>query len=177
MLKHSLYAAAGLALIVASPACAGHHGKSYKEKDKTMAAEAVDIVDTAVAAGSFTTLVAAVQAAGLEGALRGDGPLTVFAPTDDAFAALPDGTVESLLLPENLEQLQGILTYHVVAGKVKSKDLAGKTLDAETLNGATVAVDGTDGVTVGGANVIQADIKASNGVIHVIDAVLLPPSE
>ena len=139
-----------------------------------LAAAQPDIVDTAVAAGSFKTLVAAVQAADLVETLKGDGPFTVFAPTDEAFANLPDGTVESLLEPANKEQLQAILTYHVVAGKVMSGDLAGKTLDADTVNGQTIAVDGTSGVTVNGANVVSADVSASNGVIHVIDAVLLP---
>ena len=169
-LKKILAAGAALSL-VAAPAVAGHHEK------KEMAKEKADIVDTAVAAGSFNTLVAAVQAAGLEATLRGEGPFTVFAPTDDAFAALPEGTVEDLLKPENKDQLVSILTYHVVAGKTKSKALAGKTLDVETVNGATLAIDGTDGVSVNGANVVNADIWTSNGVIHVVDAVLLPPSE
>jgi uncharacterized surface protein with fasciclin (FAS1) repeats len=158
------------AFAIATPALAEHH--EHKKMEKAGA----DIVDTAVAAGKFTTLVAAVQAAGLEDALRADGDKTVFAPTDEAFAALPAGTVEELLKPENKEKLAAILTYHVVAGKTLSGDLAGKTLDVETLNGASVAVDGTDGVTVGGARVIKADVLASNGVIHVIDKVLMPPA-
>ncbi|MEO1194504.1 MAG: fasciclin domain-containing protein, partial [Pseudomonadota bacterium] len=127
--------------------------------------------------GSFKTLVAAVQAAGLEATLRGEGPFTVFAPTDDAFAALPEGTVEDLLKPENLATLQGVLTYHVVAGKTKSADLVGKTLSVATVNGKDVAIDGTDGVKVGDATVTTADVYASNGVIHVINKVLLPPAE
>ncbi|MEO0343901.1 MAG: fasciclin domain-containing protein [Pseudomonadota bacterium] len=135
-----------------------------------------DIVDTAVDAGSFTTLVAAVQAAGLVDVLKGDGPFTVFAPTDDAFAALPEGTVEDLLKPENKEQLAAILTYHVVSGKVMSGDIAGKKMDVETVEGTTAMVDATDGVMIDGANVVTADIEASNGVIHVIDAVILPSS-
>lgn len=169
-LKKFLAASATIAMI-ATPVMAEHHG------DKKMhdAAKA-DIVDTAVAAGSFTTLVAAVQAVGLEDTLRGEGPFTVFAPTDDAFAALPEGTVESLLQPENKDQLVSILTYHVVPGKTKSADLAGQTISVATVNGADVAVDGTDGVTVNGANVVQADIWTSNGVIHVIDAVIMPPA-
>jgi uncharacterized surface protein with fasciclin (FAS1) repeats len=158
-------AALGLAAV---PAYAEHREKKEAVKG--------DIVDTAVAAGQFTTLVAAVQAAGLEGALRAPGPITVFAPTDAAFAALPAGAVEDLLKPENKEKLTAILTYHVASGKTKSKDLAGKKLDVTTLNGATVAVDGTNGVRVGDAKVVTADIYASNGVIHVIDAVLLPPA-
>ncbi|MFO7856856.1 MAG: fasciclin domain-containing protein [Paracoccaceae bacterium] len=133
-----------------------------------------DIVDTAVAADDFETLVAAVQAADLVETLKGEGPFTVFAPTDEAFAALPAGTVEDLLKPENKDRLVAVLTYHVVPGKVTSADLAGKTLEAETVQGTTVAIDATDGVTVDGANVVTADIEASNGVIHVIDAVILP---
>ncbi len=136
-----------------------------------------DIVDTAIGAGQFTTLTAALDAAGLVETLKGEGPFTVFAPTDEAFAALPEGTVEDLLKPENKAQLVAVLTYHVVPGKVMSGDLAGKSLDAETVQGATVAVDGTnDGVTVNEANVVSADVKASNGVIHVIDQVILPPA-
>lgn len=158
-------------LVAASPALADNH----KMKDHK-GHEAGDIVDVAAAAGDFTTLVAAVQAAGLEDALRAPGPITVFAPTDEAFAALPAGTVENLLKPENKDQLVAILTYHVANGKTKSKQLAGKTTDVTTLNGATVSVDGTNGVKVGGANVVKADIYASNGIIHVIDAVLLPPA-
>jgi uncharacterized surface protein with fasciclin (FAS1) repeats len=133
-----------------------------------------DIVDTAVAAGSFGTLVAAVEAAGLVETLKGDGPFTVFAPTDEAFAALPDGTVESLLMPENKDQLVAILTYHVIPGKVMAADIAGQSMAVETVNGAAAAIDATDGVMIDGANVIQADVEASNGVIHVIDAVILP---
>ena len=133
-----------------------------------------DIVDTAVSAGSFNTLVAAVQAAGLVDTLKGEGPFTVFAPTDDAFAALPDGTAETLLKPENKEQLQAILTYHVLPGKVMSADIAGKTLTPQTVNGQTINVDASNGVKINEANVTTADIEASNGVIHVIDAVLLP---
>ncbi len=133
-----------------------------------------DIVDTAVSAGSFNTLVAAVEAAGLVDTLKGDGPFTVFAPTDDAFAALPEGTVEKLLLPANKDQLTAVLTYHVLPGKVMSSDIAGKTLEAATVNGASLSVDATDGVMVDQAKVISADIAASNGVIHVIDSVLLP---
>jgi len=136
-----------------------------------------DIVDVAAGAGSFNTLVAAVTAADLVGALKGDGPLTVFAPTDAAFAALPEGTVENLLKPENKEQLQAVLLYHVVSGKVMSGDLKG-TVDAETLQGSSVKIVASMGkVTVNGANVVSADVAASNGVIHVIDAVLLPPAE
>jgi uncharacterized surface protein with fasciclin (FAS1) repeats len=135
-----------------------------------------DIVDTAVAAGSFTTLVAAVTAAGLGETLKGTGPFTVFAPTDEAFAKLPAGTVENLLKPENKDTLVSILTYHVVPGKVMSADIAGKALHVKTVQGADVAIDATTGVTVGGATVVSADIEATNGVIHVIDAVIMPPT-
>ncbi|MFK8002003.1 MAG: fasciclin domain-containing protein [Polyangiales bacterium] len=135
-----------------------------------------DIVDTAIAAGSFSTLVTAVQAAGLENTLRSDGPFTVFAPTDEAFAALPEGTVESLLLPENREQLVAILTYHVVSGDVRAETAMTLT-EAPSVEGSMIPIAATDvGLTVGGANVVQADIAASNGVIHVIDAVIMPPS-
>lgn len=134
----------------------------------------MDIVDTAVGAGTFNTLVAAVQAAGLEETLRGEGPFTVFAPTDEAFAALPEGTVETLLMEENLDQLVAILTYHVVPGAVMSGDLSDGMM-ATTVQGGDIEIGTMDGVTVNGANVVAADIEASNGVIHVIDAVILPP--
>ena len=136
-------------------------------------AHSKDIVDTAMEAGSFTTLLAAAEAAGLVETLKGEGPFTVFAPTDDAFAALPEGTVEGLL--EDTEALTAILTYHVVPGAVMSGDLS-DGMEAETVNGATamVSIDG-DTVMVGDATVTQADIEASNGVIHVIDSVLMPP--
>ncbi|MBO6510427.1 MAG: fasciclin domain-containing protein [Roseibium sp.] len=135
-----------------------------------------DIVDTAVGAGSFNTLVAAVQAAGLVDTLKGDGPFTVFAPTDEAFAKLPAGTVENLLKPENKDQLVAILTYHVVPGKVMSSDIAGKKADVASVQGGEIAVDATDGVKVDNAKVIAADVEATNGVIHVIDTVILPKS-
>jgi uncharacterized surface protein with fasciclin (FAS1) repeats len=132
----------------------------------------MDIVDTAVANGSFTTLVAAVEAAGLVETLKGEGPFTVFAPTDDAFAALPEGTVEALLADP--EALAAILTYHVVAGKVMSGDLS-DGMTAATVNGADITIGTEGGVTVNEANVVAADVEASNGVIHVLDAVILPP--
>ena len=137
---------------------------------------AKDIVDTAVAAGSFNTLVAAVQAAGLVDALKGPGPLTVFAPTDAAFAKLPEGTLDSLLKPENVDQLKAILLYHVVSGKVMSSDITGEVTPA-TLQGATLDVKAAaGGVMVNNAKVVGADVVASNGVIHVIDTVVLPPA-
>lgn len=135
-----------------------------------------DIVDTAVEAGTFSTLVAAVQAADLVDTLKSEGPFTVFAPTDEAFAALPEGTVENLLKPENKDQLVAILTYHVVSGKVMAADIAGAETTATSVQGGELMIDGTDGVTVNGANVTTADIETSNGVIHVIDAVILPKS-
>ncbi|MCA0926891.1 fasciclin domain-containing protein [Ruegeria profundi] len=137
-------------------------------------AQEADIVDTAVSAGSFNTLVAAVQAAGLVDTLKGDGPFTVFAPTDEAFAALPEGTVETLLLPENKDQLVEILTYHVVPAKVMSSDIAGKRAQVLTVQGDRLSVNAKRGVKVNDAEVVQADIEASNGVIHVVDAVILP---
>lgn len=137
-------------------------------------AQAKDIVDTAVSAGQFNTLVAAVKAAGLVETLKGDGPFTVFAPTDEAFAKLPEGTVESLLKPENKDKLVAVLTYHVVPGKIMSGDIAGKTAMVATVQGGKLDVNATDGVKVDGASVVAADVEASNGVIHVIDAVVLP---
>lgn len=134
-----------------------------------------NIVVTAVNAGSFKTLVAAVQAAGLADVLQGDGPFTVFAPTDEAFAKLPAGTVESLLKPENKDQLVAILTYHVLAGKVVAADV--KTMKAKTVNGQNVSIVVNDGhVTVDKAKVVKTDVLSSNGVIHVIDQVILPAS-
>ena len=135
---------------------------------------AQDIVDTAIAAGQFNTLVAAVQAADLVETLKGDGPFTVFAPTDEAFAALPMGTVEDLLKPENKAQLVAVLTYHVVPGKIMSADIAGKSMDVASVQGGELSVDATDGVKIDNANVVAADIETSNGVIHVIDQVVLP---
>ena len=133
-----------------------------------------DIVDTAAANGQFTTLVAAIQAAGLVDTLKSEGPFTVFAPTDAAFAALPDGTVENLLKPENKDQLIAVLTYHVVPGKVMSADIAGKSLQVASVQGSELSVNATDGVKVDNATVVMADIETSNGVIHVIDSVVLP---
>ncbi|WP_319507436.1 fasciclin domain-containing protein [uncultured Methanolobus sp.] len=139
-----------------------------------MEAEEMNIVETAVAAGSFNTLVTAVQAAGLDETLSGEGPFTVFAPTDEAFAELPEGTLEGLL--EDKEALTSVLTYHVVAGEAMSGDLSDMMV-LETVQGEEVTIYITDGnVMVNDANVVQADIETSNGVIHVIDKVILPPS-
>ncbi len=156
------FIAAATAIALAPAAFAGGHS--------------MDIVDTAVKAGSFNTLVAAVQAAGLADTLKGEGPFTVFAPTDEAFAALPEGTVESLLLPENKDQLISILTYHVIPGKVMAADVMNKKLEVTTVQGSMASVNALAGtsVMIDGANVVTADIEASNGVIHVIDAVILP---
>lgn len=148
-------------LLVASPAMAGSETKN-------------DIVDTAVNAGSFKTLVEAVKAADLVDTLKGAGPFTVFAPTDEAFAKLPKETLQDLLKPENKDKLTAILTYHVVPGKVMAADVV-KLTSAETVNGQslTIKVDGKK-VMVNNAKVVQTDIKTSNGVIHVIDTVVLP---
>lgn len=158
MLRRTFMAATATIALTASAAFADGHSK--------------DIVDTAAEAGTFTTLVAAVEAAGLVDTLKGDGPFTVFAPTDEAFAALPEGTVEGLL--EDPEALAGILTYHVVAGKVMSGDLS-DGMTAATVNGADITIMTEGGVMVNDANVVAADVEASNGVIHVIDKVIMPP--
>jgi uncharacterized surface protein with fasciclin (FAS1) repeats len=154
-------------VFIAAQAGAGHHENK---------AGAKDIVDTAVAAGQFNTLAAALEAADLIGTLKGDGPFTVFAPTDAAFAKLPEGTVETLLKPENRDQLIAILTYHVVPGKVEAADVVNLD-EATTVNGQDVQITVADnGVQINNAKVIKTDIEASNGVIHVIDTVILPAS-
>nr|WP_233343199.1 fasciclin domain-containing protein [Hyphomonas sp. Mor2] len=180
LVSASLFAAPTFAQQCASKSTvqATHVSHNAMIAGETHKAEKSDIVETAAAAGSFSTLLAAAEAAGLVDALKSEGPLTVFAPTDEAFAALPAGTVETLLQPENKEALAGVLKLHVIAGsKVKSKDLAGQQITASTLNG-DLSVDGTDGVVLtapgSSATVIAADVGASNGVIHVIDTVLLP---
>ena len=156
-------AALSLSLMASTSALAG---------GTTMATK--DIVDTAVAAGSFKTLAAALDAAGLVETLKGKGPFTVFAPTDEAFAKLPEGTVKSLLKPENKQKLTSILTYHVVAGNVKAADVI-KLSSAKTLNGQSVTIKTVGGkVMINNATVVKADIAATNGTIHVIDTVLMP---
>jgi uncharacterized surface protein with fasciclin (FAS1) repeats len=137
--------------------------------------EKKDIVQTAVEAGQFTTLAKALGAAGLLETLKGDGPFTVFAPTDAAFAKLPGATVTDLLKPENKDKLTDILTYHVVAGRVTAKDVV-KLTQADALNGKQLQVDARNGVKINDATVTTADVEASNGVIHIIDSVLLPPA-
>ena len=159
-----------LALAIAAPAALAAGPDEARATQRASA----DIVDTAVAAGQFKTLAAALQAAGLVDTLKGPGPFTVFAPTDAAFAALPAGTVESLLKPENREQLTAILTYHVVPGRYPASRVAGID-SAATVNGGTVDIKANGGtVTVDGAKVTKADITTTNGVIHVIDKVLMP---
>jgi uncharacterized surface protein with fasciclin (FAS1) repeats len=177
-----------IALLFAFTSCGGGESKTAdtQETDNTaeeMAVEEVpveeeskDIVALAIDTDALSTLVAAVKAAGLVETLQGEGPFTVFAPTNEAFEALPEGTLDDLLKPENKEKLASILTYHVVAGKVMSTDLS-DGMKAATVNGAEVTITTTDGAKVNGANVVSADVEASNGVVHVIDAVILPPTE
>ena len=178
-----------MAALIATPALAKHCSKSggqaqwqapaHHETWKVAHHEgsgqkAADIVDTAVGAGNFKTLVAAVQAAGLVDALKGDGPLTVFAPTDEAFAKIPAETIEFLLTPEGKDKLTQILTYHVVAGKVTADQVVNLS-SADTLAGQSVAIKVVDGqVKINDSTVVAADVMASNGVIHVIDTVLMP---
>lgn len=168
MYKNSKLISLALMALLSLGVMAGHHGDKMKKKD---------IVDTAVAAGSFNTLVAAVKAADLVDTLKSEGPFTVFAPTDEAFAKLPAGTLETLLKPENKAQLAGILTYHVVAGKVKAEDVVGLS-NATTVQGSDVSIVVKDGSVIlnGNSTVVKTDIGTSNGVIHVIDTVLLPPT-
>jgi uncharacterized surface protein with fasciclin (FAS1) repeats len=170
-------------LVLALPlvvACGGSKAPEPAAGDKAAGGDAPaatgdkkDIVDTAVEAGQFKTLAAALTAAGLVETLKGPGPFTVFAPTDEAFAKLPKETLDDLLKPENKAKLAGILTYHVVSGKVMSGEVV-KMTSAKTVQGQDVTIDATDGVKVNGAKVVKADIETSNGVIHVIDTVILP---
>ncbi|GGC95205.1 fasciclin domain-containing protein [Halopseudomonas salina] len=159
--RHLMLAVLGAGMLATVPAHADHHSGMAKK----------DIVDTAVEAGSFTTLVAAVQAAGLVDTLKGEGPFTVFAPTDEAFAKIPAADLDALLADK--EKLTAVLTYHVVPGKVMAADVAGLT-SAETVQGSELKIDTSNGVMVDSATVVKTDIKASNGVIHVIDSVLMP---
>jgi len=172
MKKAQVYVAALALFGAATSAVLVSHPQVAVAADETAAKK--DIVDTAVAAGSFKTLAAALKAGGLVDTLKGAGPFTVFAPTDAAFAKLPAGTVEDLLKPENKAKLVSILTYHVVPAKAMAADVAGMT-SAKTVNGKELKLHAADGkVTVGDATVTKADIVASNGVIHVIDTVLIP---
>ncbi|HEY7776381.1 MAG TPA: fasciclin domain-containing protein [Kineobactrum sp.] len=159
--RHLLLAVFGAGMLVAVPVHADHHGDMAKK----------DIVDTAVAAGSFTTLVAAVQAAGLVDTLKGEGPFTVFAPTDEAFAKIPAADLDALLADK--DKLTAVLTYHVVPGKIMAADVVALT-SADTVQGSALTIDASNGVMVDSATVVKTDIEASNGVIHVIDSVLMP---
>ena len=172
VLRRSSFAVIAVAAMLTLSACGSDETDTAAEA-KTEQGTLGTIVDVAVGAGSFTTLVAAVTAADLVETLSGEGPFTVFAPTDDAFAALPAGVLDALLLPENKAVLAQILTYHVVAGKVMAADVTDS--DVATVEGQTVKLSTMGGVTVNGAKVIQADVAADNGVIHAIDAVILPP--
>lgn len=170
-------AALAAAILLASGSLFSVQAGSGMKADQAALAQPAsgDIVDVAAGNSDFETLVAAVKAAGLVDTLKGDGPFTVFAPTDEAFAKLPAGTVDDLLKPENREQLTRILTYHVVPGRVTSDQLAGKQIQADTAGGQVLDIDASGaGVMVQQATVTAADIPASNGVIHVIDTVLMP---
>ena len=165
-LRNAMVAIALIVPAATIPAIAG--GGSYKAASST-------VVDVAVSNPDFSTLVTALKAADLVDALKGPGPFTVFAPTNAAFAALPAGTLDTLLKPENKAKLQSVLKYHVIPARIESSALAGKKLTSTaTLQGGTLPVDGTMGVKVAGATVVTPDVQASNGVIHVIDKVLLP---
>ena len=141
---------------------------------QTLVAHAKDIIGTAQDAGTFTILLQAMKAAGLNEVLMQPGPITLFAPTDDTFAKLPRESLQNLLRPENKEKLKAILTYHLVDGKATSRDFLGKRLEAATMQGGSLLIDATKGVTVDNAKVIKADIVADNGFIHVIDTVMIP---
>ena len=173
--RSGVFAAIAVVMALTLSAC----GSDKEEKVEAVAEETTEattagtIVDVASGSGNFGTLVAAVTAAELVETLSGEGPFTVFAPTDEAFAALPAGVVDALLLPENKAVLAQILTYHVVSGKVMAADVTDS--DVATVEGQTVKLSTADGVTVNGAKVVSADVAASNGVIHAIDAVILPP--
>jgi uncharacterized surface protein with fasciclin (FAS1) repeats len=171
VLRRNVFAALAIVAALTLSAC-GNDSESATETT-TEATAPGTIVDVAVGAGNFTTLVAAVTAAGLVETLSGTGPFTVFAPTDEAFAALPAGVLDALLLPENKATLAKILTYHVVSGAVMAADVTDS--DVATVEGQTIKLATMGGVTVNGAKVVAADVMASNGVIHAIDAVILPP--
>jgi uncharacterized surface protein with fasciclin (FAS1) repeats len=180
LLMHILRLVCGVSIAFASTAGPTFAGDCPLACKKAVAVKTVsfahkkDIVDTAAEAEDFTTLVAAVKAAGLVETLKGDGPFTVFAPTNAAFGKLPEGTVDTLLKPENKEKLVSVLTYHVVPGKVMAADVI-KLKNAKTVQGSEVDIVVTDGkVKIDNANVVKTDIECGNGVIHVIDAVILP---
>jgi len=173
--RSGVFAAIAVVMALTLSACGSDKEESMEAvaEETTEATTVGTIVDVASGAGNFGTLVAAVTAAELVETLSGEGPFTVFAPTDEAFAALPAGVVDALLLPENKAVLAQILTYHVVSGKVMAADVTDG--DVATVEGQTVKLSTADGVTVNGAKVVTADVAASNGVIHAIDAVILPP--
>jgi len=167
-LKTIFLAAIAISVIAMAPYLSNEQANNHNQQT---------IVEIATETDELSTLTAAIVAAGLDDVLEGDGPFTVFAPTNEAFDALPEGVLESLLMPENRDQLVDILTYHVVSGKVMSDDLS-DGMTAETVQGSDVSISVTDyGVNVDEASVTQADVEASNGVIHIIDAVILPPEE
>ena len=173
--RSGVFAAIAVVMALTLSACGSDKEETMEAvaEETTEATTVGTIVDVASGAGNFGTLVAAVTAAELVETLSGEGPFTVFAPTDEAFAALPAGVVDALLLPENKAVLVQILTYHVVSGKVMAADVTDS--DVATVEGQTVKLSTADGVTVNGAKVVTADVAASNGVIHAIDAVILPP--
>lgn len=173
--RSGVFAAIAVVMALTLSACGSDKEETMEPvaEETTEATTVGTIVDVASGAGNFGTLVAAVTAAELVETLSGEGPFTVFAPTDEAFAALPAGVVDALLLPENKAVLAQILTYHVVSGKVMAADVTDS--DVATVEGQTVKLSTADGVTVNGAKVVTADVAASNGVIHAIDAVILPP--
>lgn len=179
LIKSAGVAIATASLLVSQPSLANDHHSTTRSTTKTTKVSNTtkqNIVEVAVANGSFKTLVAAVKAAGLVETLSGKGPFTVFAPTDAAFAKLPAGTVETLLKPENKAALVKVLTYHVVAGKIQAKDIKTGSALVKTVDGGSIKVTkSAKGVVIDNSKVIAADVKASNGVIHVIDSVLLPP--
>ena len=173
--RSGVFAAIAVVMALTLSACGSDKEETMEAvaEETTEATTVGTIVDVASGAGNFGTLVAAVTAAELVETLSGEGPFTVFAPTDEAFAALPAGVVDALLLPENKAVLAQILTYHVVSGKVMAADVTDS--DVATVEGQTVKLSTADGVTVNGAKVVTADVAASNGVIHAIDTVILPP--
>ncbi len=166
MLKTLTKLAAAATLAIGMLVTGAHHANAMNHGK--------NIVAVAEHVGGFSTLVAAIKAAGLEETLNGKGPFTVFAPTDEAFAKLPAGTVEDLLKPENKDKLIAVLTYHVLPGKVMAADVTGKKLTPATVQGSTLSVDGANGVMVDNATVVKADVMAKNGVIHAIDTVVMP---
>lgn len=172
-MKSIVFALALSLSLSAVAACGGSSKSQSADPSEPTAAAKADLVDTAIAAGSFNTLVKAIQEAGLVDTLKGPGPFTVFAPTDEAFAKLPAGTVEGLLADK--EKLIAVLTYHVVSGAVPAAEAA-KLTSATSVQGGTLTIDASNGVKINDATVIQADVQATNGIIHVIDTVLLPPA-